>query len=313
MIFNKTLLSVLLLSLFTYTSTYAFDIPLGDDEKSIFLKTTQEEHEHFTKELPFGPTSIKFIDDSLWVADGLKDRLVEYDTNGNYKKSIQLEEMPNYSTAGDFCFGNFRNEKAIYVCDADNAIIYIFNYSGNIIGQIGSLDEKFILRKPYRIEVFDEKIYVYDAERSNIFVYNDKLNQDKAIVTYSNNFAIENEFLFHIFISHTGMKKIDRRNLKTNKTDNHILDIPEKESIDFIAVNNDEYYVGAVKKSQDGSENDKYQISKYNKNNKVSKLDTDLPVSFLVTSFIKNSEGKIYQIKYNPEQPNKLSIEKIEF
>ena len=302
----KTILATLLLSFVTSISTYAFDIPLGDDEKSIYLKTTQEEHEHFIKELPFGPTSIRFIDNSIWVADGLKDRIVEYDTNGNYINSIQLD-MPNYSTIGDFCFGYYGNnkEKAIYVCDADNPIIYIFKFTGKKIRQFGSLNQKTILLKPVRIEFEEGNIYILDSERSNIFVYNTSFAQSKAIVTYSNNFAIENSVLFHID-TNRGMKQIEIYDLKSGKRKNCRLDVPEDKNLDFIAYSNNFFYIGEMTKQE---ESNQYQISKVDKDNKKTKLLTDYPVSFLVTSFIKDNLGKIYQIKFNPKQPTKISID----
>ena len=160
--YYKKLLSALFLTLITTTNIYAFDLPLGEEENTIYLKTTKEADEHFDKQLPFGPNSIRFSDNNLWVSDGLKDRLVEYDTNGNYLSSIQFVDMPYYSTVGDFCFGYYgkNKEKAIYVCDADNPIIYVFNMAGEKIGQFGSLEKKTILLKPLRIEFEDGNIYI---------------------------------------------------------------------------------------------------------------------------------------------------------
>ena len=303
---NKILLLTISFLLLISITSYGFDIPLGDDENSISIKTTKEEHEHFDKQLPFGPTSIKFINNSLWVADGLKDRIVEYDTNGNYIKSIQLD-MPYYSTIGDFCFGYYgkNKEESIYVCDVDNPIIYVFKTSGQKLRQFGSINSRTILLKPFKIEFFDGKIYVLDSERSNIFVYNTNFGQEKAIVTYSKNFYIENGYLFHMS-TYKGMKTIEKYNIENGRGDYKELDIKENEPLDYIASNNDIYYVG-----REDSEKAKYHLIQYDKNN-TTKLDTDLPVSFLVTSFIKNNKGILYQIKFNHEQPTKLSINPIE-
>ncbi len=311
--YYKKLLSVLFISLFTSINAYALDLPLGEDENSIYLKTTQEADEHFDKQLPFGPNSIRFSDNSLWVSDGLKDRIVEFDTDGNFLSSIQFVDMPYYSTVGDFCFGYYgkNKEKAIYLCDADNPIIYVFNMEGKKIGQFGSLEEKTILLKPFRIEFEDGNIYILDTERSNIFVYNTEFCQGKAIVTYSKNFEIENSVLSHIDKSR-GMKVLERYNLKSGERTNYQLNISEDTDIDFIGYNNDSCYFGETKSLED-SNTSQYQVFNIDKNNNKIQFATGSLASFLVKSFIKDNQGKIYQIKYNPEEPSKLTIDQLKF
>lgn len=306
----RNILMSICFSLVISMPIFAFDIPLGEDENSISLKTTQEEHEHFDKVLPFGPTSVRFLENSFWISDGLKDRIVEFDTKGNFKNVINLD-MPNYSTIGDFCFGHYgkNKEKSIYVCDVDNPIIYVFNFSGKKLGQFGSLNKKTILLKPVKIEFYNDYIYILDTERSNIFEYNTEFAQKRAIYTRGNNFFIENDFLFHIS-TFKGMKNIEKYNLSTRDSTYNKLDIPENDNLDFASYANETYYVGKMI-GQNDSKPIQYQLLAVDNDNNKTELTTYSPVSFLVSSFVKDNHGKIYQIKYNPEESNKLTINQL--
>ena len=306
----KTVISALLLSIMASMPLYAFDISLGNDEKSLGIKVTHDADEPFGKPLPWGPASIRFSGSSLWAADTLKNRIVEYDTNGTFLRAIPLK-MPKDSTIGDFCFGYFgeNKEKALFVCDDDNPVIYVFNSFGEKISQFGSANKKTILMNPYRIEFYDGHIYVLDTGRSNIFVYNTKFYQGKAIVTYSNNFAIENDTLIHIVTSKK-KKSIELYNLKTNDRQYYELDYPEDAEIDFISANQDLAFIGDVVFNE-GANKAQYQIIQVDKNKNFIKLNTDYPVSFMVKSFIKDKSGKLYQIKFDESKPNKLTIDKL--
>ena len=306
----KTVLAALLLSSIVSMPSYAFDLSLGNDEKSLGIKVDHKVDEPFGKPLPWGPASVRFSGNSLWAADTLKNRIVEYELNGTYKNAIHLE-LPNYSTIGDFCFGYFgeKKEKVLYVCDADNPIIYVFNSSGKKISQFGSPDKKTILINPHRIEFYDGNIYVLDTGRSNIFVYNTKFHQGKAIVTYSNNFAIENDSLIHI-VPLKKKKCIECYNLKTSERQYYELDYPEDAEIDFISANQNLAFIGDILFNE-GANKAQYQIIQVDKNNNLIKLNTDYPVSFMVRSFIKDKSGKLYQIKFDESQPNKLTIDKL--
>ena len=303
-------LSALFLSLATSMSLYAFDLSLGDGDKSLGIKTTHNVDEPFGKPLPWGPASVRFSGNSLWAADTLKNRIVEYEPNGTFKNAITLK-MPDYSTIGDFCFGYFgeNKEKVLFVCDADNPIIYVFNSSGTKINQIGSIDKKTILINPHRIEFYDGKIYVLDTARNNIFEYNSKLNQERAIATYSNNFAIENGILIHI-VPNKGKKSIEWYNLKTRETRNCELDYSQDADIDFISADKDQTYIGEVI-FEEGANQAQYQIIQVDNNKNLIRLNTNYPVSFMVKSFIKDKEGKLYQIKYDETQPDKLTIDNL--
>ena len=304
----KTELAAFLISLMASMPIYAFDLSLGNEENSLGIKVSHEYDEPFGKPLPWGPASIRFSGNSLWAADTLKNRIIEYDLNGNYKSSTLLK-LPNYSTIGDFCFGFYKDKKVLYVCDADNPIIYIFNSSGKPIAKRGSAEKRTILMKPARIEFFENKIYVLDIGRSNISVYNTDLNQEKAIVTYSKNFAIENDSLIHISTLRS-LKCIEWYNLKTGERTNQDLGIPEDTEIDFLFANNDQAYIGDVK-FEEGASKAQYQIIQVDKDNNFTRLNTDYPVSFMVRSFIKDKEGKMYQIKFDETKPNKLTIDQL--
>ena len=302
--------STLFISLAASISLYAFDISLGDNENSLGIKVDHKVDEPFGKPLPWGPTSVRFSGNSLWAADTLKNRIVEYDLNGTYKNAIKLE-LPDYSTIGDFCFGYYgkKQEKALYVCDDDNPIIYVFNSSGKKIGQFGSVDKKTILIKPHRIEFYDGNIYVLDTGRSNIFVYNTKFYQGKAIVTYSNNFAIENDTLIHI-VTLKKKKSIELYNLKTNDRQYYELDYPEDAEIDFISANQNLAFIGDVV-FYEGADKAQYQIIQVDNKQNLTRLNTNYPVSFMVRSFIKDKAGKLYQIKFDETKPNKLTIDQL--
>ena len=306
----KNIIAAIMLSLATSLPVYAFDLALGNEEKSLGIKVTHEVDEPFGKPLPWGPASVRFSDNSLWAADTLKNRIVEYELNGTYKNAVTLE-LPNYSTIGDFCFGYFgeKKDKALYVCDADNPIIYVFNSSGKKIGQFGSVNKKTILIRPHRIEFYDGNIYVLDTGRSNIIVYNTKFYQGKAIVTFSNNFAIENDTLIHIVTSKK-KKNIEFYNLKTNETKNYELDYPEDAEIDFISANQNLAFIGDIL-FKEGANKAQYQIIQVDNNNNITKLNTNYPVSFMVRSFIKDQQGKLYQIKFDESKPDKLTIDKL--
>jgi hypothetical protein len=303
-------LSTLFLSIAASMSLYAFDLPLGDGEKSLGIKTTHNVDEPFGKPLPWGPTSARFSGNSLWVADTLKNRIVEYEPNGTYKNAITLK-MPSYSTIGDFCFGYFgdKKEKALFVCDDDNPIIYVFNSSGNIINQIGSLNTRTILMRPSRIEFYDGKIFVLDIGRSNIFEFNQYLNQGRAIVTYASNFTIENDTLIHI-VEYKNKKAIEWYNLKSGKRDYYELDYPKDSEIDFVSINKDMAYIGEVI-FEEGASQAQYQIIQVDNKQNLTRLNTNYPVSFMVRSFIKDKAGKLYQIKFDETKPNKLTIDQL--
>ena len=301
-------LAALLLSVVASMPIYAFDLPLGKEENSLGIKVTHEYDEPFGRPLPWGPASVRFSGNSLWAADSLKNRIVEFDLNGKYKNSIPLK-LPKYSTIGDFCFGMYHDKKVLYVCDDSNPVIYIFNSSGKPLAKIGSAEKKSILLNPSRIEFYDNKIYVLDTGRSNIFVYNTDLNQEKAIVTYGDNFSIEDDSLIHISLFKDN-KVIEWYNLKTGKYTDLNLEVSKDTDIDFMFTRNDLSYIG-IDKFEEGSNKVQYQIIQIDKNKNLTILNTDNPVSFMIRSFIKDKQGKMYQIKFDETKPNKLTIDQL--
>lgn len=307
----KTLISALLLSIMASMPLYAFDLSLGNDEKSLGIKVTHDADEPFGKPLPWGPASVRFSGSSLWAADTLKNRIVEYDTKGTFLRAIPLK-MPNDSTIGDFCFGYFgeNKEKALFVCDDDNPVIYVFNSSGEKISQFGSADKKTILMNPHRIEFYDGHIYILDTGLSNILVYNTKFYQGKGIVTYSDNFAIENGNLIHIINTSKKEKRVELYNLKTEERQYYRLDYPEDAEIDLISANENQAFIGNAV-FYEGANKAQYQIIQIDKDKNIIKLNTDYPVSFMVKSFIKDKSGKLYQIKFDETKPNKLTIDQL--
>ena len=71
----KNIIAAIMLSLATSLPVYAFDLALGNEEKSLGIKVTHEVDEPFGKPLPWGPASVRFSDNSLWAADTLKNRI----------------------------------------------------------------------------------------------------------------------------------------------------------------------------------------------------------------------------------------------
>lgn len=307
----KNLIATIMLSLATSLPIYAFDIALGDGEKSLGIKLTHNADEPFGKPLPWGPASVRFSGSGLWVADTLKNRIVEYDPKGAFIRAIPLN-LPNDSTIGDFCFGIYKNQKVLYVCDADNPVIFVFNSSGKKIARIGSPTRNTILMKPRRIEFFNNKIFVLDEARSNIFVYNTDLNQEKAIATSSNNFTIEKNYLIHV-TTFKSKKVIEYYNLETSERQ-YIgfknLDFDKDADFDYIFCNNEKRYIGVVKVAEN-SDKAQYQIIQVDKEDNISMLNTDYPVSFMIRSFIKDPQGKIYQIKFDENRTEKLTIDEL--
>ncbi len=307
----KNIIAAIMFSLATSLPIYAFDIALGNEEKSLGIKITHDADEPFGKPLPWGPASVRFSGNSLWAADTLKNRIVEYDTKGTFVRAIPLK-IPSESTIGDFCFGMYKDQKVLYVCDEDNPVIYIFNSSGKPLAKIGSIEKRSILLRPSRIEFYNNKIYVLDTGRSNIFVFNTDLNQEKAIVTFGNNFTIENDFLVHKI--KLGKKNgLDFKNLKTGDTKSIYfknLETDENTDIDYLFCNNGLVCMGTVK-FVEGANKAQYQIIQVDKDEKLSIVNTDYPVSFMPRSFIKDQQGKPYQIKFDESKPDKLTIDKL--
>lgn len=309
MLSYKAYLSAIIISLATSLPVFSFDLSLGDDEQSLGIKITHDADEPFGKPLPWGPSSIRFSGTSLWAADTLKNRIVEYSDKGEYKNSIPLK-IPSISTIGDFCFGYYgkTKEKALFVCDADNPIIYVFNPSGDIISQIGT-EEKSIFSYPKRIEYSNEKIYVLDTSSKEIFILNNDLSFIKKIKTASENFTIENNILFHI--ANIGRNKIFQWiNLTNGEVHELKPGVPAETEIDYISTQNKDVIFGVVK-FEENSDKAQYLLIKTNKDEKISKLFTDYPTSFITRSFIKNKEGKIFQIKFDENQPNKIIIDSL--
>lgn len=291
---------------------WGFEISLGNDEKSLGIKVKHEYDEPFGKPLPWGPASLRFAGSSLWAADTLKNRIVEFDNNGVYKSSVTIN-MPKGSTIGDFCFGLFgeKKERAVIVCDADNPSVYAFDQSGAMLGQIGS-DTVDVFIRPHRIEVYENKFYILDSGKKEIIELDSTFKVGKRIKTFAENFAIENKYLVHC-ISNGRNNFVEWHDLQSGESNVVKPGMPSDIEYDFITCNqnkNKGIFIGNVEFTE--GENPQYKIIKYtNKEDSIASIYTSYPVSFMVRSFIKDKEERLYQIKFEEDHPEKLIIDEV--
>ena len=294
----------------TSLPAYSIDLALGEDEKALGIKVTHEIEEPVGKPLPWGPASVRFVGDSIWAADTLKGRLVEFDLNGNFKNAISLK-LPAEAAVGDFCFGIYdtkKKEKAVYVCDADNPTILAFDMNGELLGQIGS-GTKDVFFMPKRIEGYANEIFVLEAGKKEIYIFNQDLKQIDKFKTVTDNFTVENDNLYH-FTSLGRNNALEIQDLKNYEK--HIIKpgFPSDNDIDLLFCDKNTY-VGFVEFREGSGENPQYQIVEVDKDGNMTRINTDYPVSFMVRSFIKDSKGKKYQIKFDEAHPDKLIIDEL--
>ena len=117
------------------------------------------------------PTSIKIIDEKIFVAYGFQDEIQVFDLDGTY-----LWKFGNSGTqAGQFNMPHrlaaLNNE--LFVADSDNHRIQVFDLDGNFLRQFGNYgDSVGHLNHPIDVHVYGNEIFVADDIRKSIIVFN---------------------------------------------------------------------------------------------------------------------------------------------
>ncbi len=310
--FFKISLITLLLNILVSLPCFCLELSLGNDEQSLGIKISHEVNEPLGKPLPWGPASIRFVNSDIWIADTLKSRIAIFDNKGNYKSSIPIS-LPKDSEIGDFCVGHYGRDKkeTLFILDSNNPILYIYNLEGKKILQYGTRN-KSIFFYPTKIEKYDNSLFVLDSGKNIIYVFNvlgSVLSPKARLPINSNHFSVEEDTLAY-FVNKDKSKTLKRKKINSEKVYNIKLKSVENMEFDYICYNNNKLYLGIVNDIND-SENAQYQLLQIDEKGKVIKLNTDYPVNFLVRSFIKDEKGKVYQIKFNSNQPNKLIIDSL--
>ncbi|MFA6198085.1 MAG: 6-bladed beta-propeller [Patescibacteria group bacterium] len=117
--------------------------------------------------------SVSATSDRIYVADRDNNRVVIYDSNGNYRTTFGSLGSGN----GQFQqpSGVVATADRIYVADSGNNRIQLFSYSGDTatyvsqFGGLGTSDGQF--NTPKRVQLFNNQLYVTDSGNNRVQVF----------------------------------------------------------------------------------------------------------------------------------------------
>ena len=131
------------------------------------------------------PTSIKIIDEKIFVAYGFQDEIQVFDLGGNY-----LWKFGSFGTqAGQFNaphrIATLNNE--LFVADSENHRIQVFDNNGNFLRQFGTNGDSIgQLSEPIDLYAYNGQIFVADSIRATILVFDLNGKFMKEFVTNQN-------------------------------------------------------------------------------------------------------------------------------
>jgi DNA-binding beta-propeller fold protein YncE len=129
-----------------------------------------------------GPQGMVFVNDELFVAEELNDRISVFSFNKKSKTKFQFRRTLGRRGSGEVEFNNPKGmalslENLIYIVDSENHRIQVIDTDGKFIRQFGSKgseagceDGRF--RQPHGIEIAEGRVMVSDKFRNDIQVFN---------------------------------------------------------------------------------------------------------------------------------------------
>ena len=116
------------------------------------------------------PTSIKIIEEKIFVAYGFQDEIQVFDLDGMYlwKFGSSGTQVGQFNVPHRIATSN--NE--LFVADSENHRIQVFDLNGNFLRQFGNYADSIgYLSHPIDVHVYDNEIFVADDVKKSILVF----------------------------------------------------------------------------------------------------------------------------------------------
>jgi uncharacterized protein YjbI with pentapeptide repeats len=116
------------------------------------------------------PTSIKIIDEKIFVAYGFQNEIQVFDLDGNYLWKFGSSGTQVSQFNGPYRLATLNNE--LFVADSENHRIQVFNSDGNFLRQFGNYGNSIgHLSHPIDVHGYDNEIFVADEIRKTILIF----------------------------------------------------------------------------------------------------------------------------------------------
>jgi hypothetical protein len=129
-----------------------------------------------------GPHGMVFVNDELFIAEELNDRLSVFSFDRKGKKKFEFRRTLGRSGSGEVEFRNPKGmalspENLIYVVDSENYRIQVLSTDGKFIRQFGSKGSEVDCKdgcflQPHGIDIAEGRVMVSDKFRHDIQVFN---------------------------------------------------------------------------------------------------------------------------------------------
>lgn len=277
---------------------FSMELNLSVSGPGLKVLTSKEAPEGFGRGLPMGPSSLRFINNSLWAVDSIAGRFVEFNEQGQEQKSISVENADQL-VISDFAFENDAEGKpvAIWAVGTEQSDVLKTDMTGKILASF-STDLIF----PAQLELLPGgELAISDQGLPNISIYNASGQQVWRHEIIGKNFVAEtNGDLLFLTAKDENVAIMKRLHTTGELVEQCELPMGEDSNPALLFIRNGEIFF-SFHSSEEESEEYTFNINRFSLASKaMATLTTEFPAPFINRLLLENN-GNLLLVSFVDE------------